>query len=135
VWHRENLSKYKWLRGGIEVVEQVRWLKCIGVLLGEADACWRIGCRYQSRRLVRCCEIIMRSKLTTGRSCRVFHLCRRSDQYVMWQLMLLYGYQATLQNNDILLGPQAQCRPKSTCGLEFQAAHFSSINYSSDILR
>jgi acyl-coenzyme A synthetase/AMP-(fatty) acid ligase len=23
-WHRENLSKYKWLRGGIEVVKQVR---------------------------------------------------------------------------------------------------------------
>jgi hypothetical protein len=24
VWHQENLSKYKWLRGGIEVVKQVR---------------------------------------------------------------------------------------------------------------
>ena len=24
VWHQENLSKYKWLRGGIEVVQQVR---------------------------------------------------------------------------------------------------------------
>ena len=22
-WHRKNLSKYKWLRGGIEVVEEV----------------------------------------------------------------------------------------------------------------
>ena len=22
-WHQENLSKYKWLRGGIEVVEEV----------------------------------------------------------------------------------------------------------------
>jgi acyl-coenzyme A synthetase/AMP-(fatty) acid ligase len=25
-WHKENLSKYKWLRGGIEVVKQVRSL-------------------------------------------------------------------------------------------------------------
>ena len=25
-WHQENLSKYKWLRGGIEVVTQVRGL-------------------------------------------------------------------------------------------------------------
>jgi hypothetical protein len=24
MWHQENLSKYKWLRGGIEVVKQVR---------------------------------------------------------------------------------------------------------------
>lgn len=23
-WHHKNLSKYKWLRGGIEVVEKVR---------------------------------------------------------------------------------------------------------------
>ena len=23
-WHQESLSKYKWLRGGIEVVEEVR---------------------------------------------------------------------------------------------------------------
>lgn len=23
-WHQENLSKYKWLRGGIEVVKEVR---------------------------------------------------------------------------------------------------------------
>jgi acyl-CoA synthetase (AMP-forming)/AMP-acid ligase II len=23
-WHRENLSKYKWLRGGLEVVDEVR---------------------------------------------------------------------------------------------------------------
>jgi acyl-coenzyme A synthetase/AMP-(fatty) acid ligase len=23
-WHKTNLSKYKWLRGGIEVVEEVR---------------------------------------------------------------------------------------------------------------
>ena len=26
VWHKENLSKYKWLRGGIEVVKEVRCL-------------------------------------------------------------------------------------------------------------
>ena len=24
VWHQDNLSKYKWLRGGIEVVKEVR---------------------------------------------------------------------------------------------------------------
>jgi acyl-coenzyme A synthetase/AMP-(fatty) acid ligase len=24
MWHKEKLSKYKWLRGGIEVVKQVR---------------------------------------------------------------------------------------------------------------
>ena len=23
-WHQDNLSKYKWLRGGIEVVKEVR---------------------------------------------------------------------------------------------------------------
>jgi hypothetical protein len=73
VWHRENLSKYKWLRGGIEVVKQVRWLKCVGVRLREADGCWLVGCRYRSRRLVRCCdgrcEMIMRSRLKAGRGC------------------------------------------------------------------
>ena len=25
-WHQKNLSKYKWLRGGIEVVDKVRSL-------------------------------------------------------------------------------------------------------------
>lgn len=24
-WHQESLSKYKWLRGGIEVVKEVRY--------------------------------------------------------------------------------------------------------------
>jgi acyl-CoA synthetase (AMP-forming)/AMP-acid ligase II len=28
-WHQENLSKYKWLRGGIEVVNQVRLLEFV----------------------------------------------------------------------------------------------------------
>ena len=35
MWHKENLSKYKWLRGGIEVVEEVR--------LAYHDWGWR-GC-------------------------------------------------------------------------------------------
>ena len=25
-WHKENLSKYKWLRGGMEVVDEVRFV-------------------------------------------------------------------------------------------------------------
>jgi acyl-coenzyme A synthetase/AMP-(fatty) acid ligase len=28
-WHQENLSKYKWLRGGIEIVNQVRLLEFV----------------------------------------------------------------------------------------------------------
>ena len=34
-WHRKNLSKYKWLRGGIEVVEEVCLLSssCIYLLV------------------------------------------------------------------------------------------------------
>ena len=27
-WHKENLSKYKWLRGGMEVVDEVCVLLC-----------------------------------------------------------------------------------------------------------
>ena len=28
-WHQESLSKYKWLRGGIEIVEEVRRVDCL----------------------------------------------------------------------------------------------------------
>lgn len=27
-WSEESLSKYKWLRGGIEIVDEVRYLLC-----------------------------------------------------------------------------------------------------------
>lgn len=33
IWHQENLSKYKWLRGGIEIVEQVKIADQYKVLL------------------------------------------------------------------------------------------------------
>jgi hypothetical protein len=31
MWHQENLSKYKWLRGGIEVVKQVSSFFFVGM--------------------------------------------------------------------------------------------------------
>ncbi|KAF8625992.1 hypothetical protein AX17_006716 [Amanita inopinata Kibby_2008] len=46
LWHQENLSKYKWLRGGIEVVKEVRvvvYRLCSVVTVAGA-------CRYQSHR-------------------------------------------------------------------------------------
>lgn len=49
-WHQESLSKYKWLRGGIEVVKEVRIIRCTPI--GEA---YGAPNRYPKRRLERLC--------------------------------------------------------------------------------
>lgn len=49
-WVREALSRYKWLRGGIAVVNQVR------PFLSSIKTCLSIiGCRYLNRPRERCC--------------------------------------------------------------------------------
>jgi acyl-CoA synthetase (AMP-forming)/AMP-acid ligase II len=71
-WHQESLSKYKWLRGGIEVVTEVRWRRASWV----ATLMWY---RYPKHRRGRRCAGSCRSSTRRGRrrdkpSCDVFTL-------------------------------------------------------------
>jgi len=63
-WHRDHLSKYKHLRGGFEVVDEVsdRAFVCMSLL--EANDCFHRLFRFQNRLRVRSsdeyCRIDMR---------------------------------------------------------------------------
>jgi hypothetical protein len=68
-WHQESLSKYKWLRGGFEVVKTVR----VASLLSQNSATlwfgWTHAGRYRSRRvrLGRRCEGCCRINTNSAR--------------------------------------------------------------------
>jgi acyl-CoA synthetase (AMP-forming)/AMP-acid ligase II len=71
-WHRESLSKYKWLRGGIEVVKEVR-AKAVTRFLSNI----RLAvARYRRRLRGRPCGAYSRKNMSgaprrTGRNCDV----------------------------------------------------------------
>lgn len=47
-WTQDNLSRHKWLRGGIQIVAEVRSLEFIAPLLKVADG-RLVGCRSRNR--------------------------------------------------------------------------------------